>query len=232
MMKGAKEAELEHGPEVPEQYREFSDLFSGKLPTGIPEHSIWDHEIPLQEGKQPKPLRIYPINPKHEQVLKEYIEENLAKGNIRPSNSPAGYPILFVPKKTGKDGKIKWRLCVDYRELNAITIKDCYPLPLISELRDKLGRAIIFTALDLPNGYNLIRIKEGEEWKTAFRCKFGHYEYLVMPFGLTNAPASFQNMMNHVLREFIDKFVVVYLDDILIYSENVEEHREHVRLVL
>ena len=228
----AKEVEPMEKYEVPDTYREFGDLFSGKLPTGIPEHSRWDHEIPLKEGKEPQFMPIYHLNPEHEEVLREYIKENLEKGNIRLSTSPAGYPILFVPKKLDKDGKVKWRLCVDYRKLNEITIKNCYPLPLISELRDKLGKAKWFTALDLPNGYNLIRIKEGDEWKTAFRTKYGHFEYVVMPFGLTNAPASFQNMINHVLRNFIDKFVVVYLDDILIYSENLEQHRQHVKMVL
>lgn len=107
-------------------------------------------------------MQTYRLTPEHEEELKKYLKENLKKGNIRPSTSPAGYPILFVPKKS-KDGRPKWRLCVDYRKLNEITIKNCYPLPLISDLRDKLSRAKIFTALDLPNGYNLIHIKEGEE---------------------------------------------------------------------
>ncbi|KAH8193483.1 hypothetical protein TruAng_012351 [Truncatella angustata] len=121
---------------------------------------------------------------------------------------------------------------IDYRELNEITKKNRYPLPLIKDLRDKLHGAQWFTALDLPNAYNLIRIKEGDEWKTAFRTKYGHFEYLVMPFGLTNVPASFQNMINTVLRECLDDFVVIYLDDILIFSKTLEEHKKHVATVL
>ena len=132
-----------------------------------------------------------------------------------------------MPKKNGK-----LRLCVDYRQLNEITIKNRYPLPLISELRDRLQGAQWFTALDLKGAYNLIRIKHGEEWKTAFRTRYGHYEYLVMPFGLTNAPASFQAMINDVLREYLDVFVIAYLDDILIFSKDLDEHKQHVHKVL
>nr|XP_036575327.1 reverse transcriptase domain protein [Colletotrichum truncatum]KAF6781880.1 reverse transcriptase domain protein [Colletotrichum truncatum] len=155
--------------------------------------------------------------------IKDANARTLLKGYIRPSTSLAGYLILFVLKKNGK-----LRLCVDYRKLNDITIKNCYPLPLISELRDLLHGAQWFTALDLKGAYNLIRMKSGEEWKTAFRTRRGHYEYLVMPFGLTNAPATFQTMINHVLREFLDVFVVVYLDDILIFSKTLEDYKKHV----
>ena len=124
---------------------------------------------------------------------------------------------MFVPKKDGTD-----RLCVDYRQLNDITVKNRYPLPNIAELTDRLSRAKIFTALDLRDGYHLIRIKKGEEWKTAFRTRYGHFEYTVMPFGLTNAPATFQELINNVLRPYLDIFVIAYLDDILIYLENEE----------
>ena len=134
---------------------------------------------------------------------------------------------MFVPKKDGTD-----RLCVDYRQLNDITIKNQYPLPNITELQDRLSRAKIFTALDLRDGYHLIRIKKGEEWKTAFRTRYGHYEYTVMPFGLTNAPATFQELINNVLRPYLDIFVIAYLDDILIYLEEEEQHTEHVKQVL
>ena len=126
----------------------------------------------------------------------------------------------------------KLRLVVDYRQLNDITIKDRTPLPLINELKDRLHGKNWFTALDLKGAYNLIRIKKGDEWKTAFRTKFGLFEYLVMPFGLTNAPATFQRMINNVLREHLDIFVIAYLDDILIFSETLEEHKKHVHWVL
>lgn len=192
---------------IPKEYQRYDKLFSDELETGLPEHSRWDHEINLLPGTEPRFHKIYPLNETQTTALREYLDENLRKGYIRPSKSPAGYPILFVPKKNGK-----LRLCVDYRQLNDITIKDRYPLPLISELRDRLHKAQWFTTLDLKGAYNLIRIKQGDEWKTAFRTKLGHYEYLVMPFGLTNAPATFQTMINDVLREYLDKFVVVYLD--------------------
>jgi hypothetical protein len=213
--------------DIPDEYRKYDKLFQETLKTGLPEHSNYDHEIPLKEGTQPNFYKIYPLNEEKLKALQEYIDEHLAKGDIRPSTSLAGYPILFMPKKNGK-----LRLCVDYRQLNDITIKNRYPLPLISELRDRLTGAQWFTTLDLPGAYNLIRIKEGEEWKTAFRTRLGHYEYLVMPFGLTNAPASFQAMINDVLRPFLDNFVVVYLDDILIYSKTLEEYQQHVHQVL
>lgn len=148
-------------------------------------------------------------------------------GKIRPSKSPAGAPILFVKKK---DGSL--RLCVDYRGLNRVTIKNRYTLPLGEELRDRISGAKIFSKIDLKEGYNLVRIKQGDEWKTAFRTRYGHYEYLVMPFGLTNAPATFQALINDILREFLDQGVVAYLDDILIYSTDEAEHEELVNKVL
>ncbi|OAQ63783.1 pol protein [Purpureocillium lilacinum] len=215
-----KEPKPVRSERIPEEYRQYGKLFSDELETGLPEHSRWDHEIRLEPGSKPRIHKIYPLNEEKTKALKEYLAENLKKGYIRPSTSPAGFPILFVPKKNGK-----LRMCVDYRQLNNITIKNRYPLPLITELQDKLHGAKYFTTLDLKGAYNLIRIKEGEEWKTAFRTRQGLYEYLVMPFGLTNAPASFQTMINDVLREYLDIFVVIYLDDILIFSENLEKHR-------
>lgn len=212
---------------IPEEYRKYVSLFKEELDTGVPEHSKWDHQIEIIEGKTTSFSKIYDLTGKELETLREYIDEMLAKGYIRISTSEAGYPVMFVPKKNGK-----LRLVVDYRKLNAITIKDRTPLPLISELRDRLHGMNWFTALDLKGAYNLIRVKKGDEWKTAFRTKFGLFEYLVMPFGLTNAPATFQRMINNVLREHLDIFVVVYLDDILIFSKTLEEHKEHVHKVL
>ncbi|GGV52127.1 hypothetical protein GCM10010495_81850 [Kitasatospora herbaricolor] len=159
--------------------------------------------------------------------LKTYIDENLAKNFIRHSKSPAGTPILFVKKKNES-----LRICVNYRELNKITIKNRYPLPLISELLNQLNQTKIYTKINLKGTYNLVRIKEEDEWKTAFRTRYGHFEYNVMPFGLTNAPAAFQHVMNNIFRKFLNNFVVCYLDDILIYSNNVEKHEIHVCQVL
>ncbi|KAI0995691.1 Transposon Tf2-9 polyprotein, partial [Podosphaera aphanis] len=160
-------------------------------------------------------------------ALKIYIQDNLEKGYIRASSSPAGAPVLFVKKS---DGTL--RLCVDYRRLNEITVKNRYPLPLIRETLDRLSKAKWFTKLDLRQGYNQIRIAEGEEWKTAFRTRYGHFEYTVMPFGLTNAPATFQHFVNDCLRNYLDIFCKAYLDDILIYSDTLEEHQVHVYKVL
>ncbi|BAE56502.1 unnamed protein product [Aspergillus oryzae RIB40] len=167
------------------------------------------------------------MSERESQALKEYIKDRLEKKQIRPSKSPAGHGVLFVPKKGGE-----LRLCIDYRPLNDITVKDRHPLPLITEIQDKIRGAKWFTKLDITDAYHRLRIAEGEEWKTAFRTKYGHYEYLVMPFGLTNAPASFQRFINEALGEILDVFVIAYLDDILIFSHSLEEHVQHVQTVL
>ena len=170
---------------------------------------------------------IYSLSDLELKALSTWLKENLDKGFNQPSTSPAGAPILFVKKKNGS-----LRLCVDYRALNNITIKNRYPLPLIAEALDRLRSATIFTKLDLRGAYNLVRVKEGDEWKTALRTRYGHFECLVMPFGLTNAPAVFQHFMNDVFRDLLDNTVLIYLDDIVIFSENESLHQQHVRRVL
>jgi Reverse transcriptase (RNA-dependent DNA polymerase) len=214
--------------ECPPEYKEFAKLFEDDTGlTALPQHQPWDHEIPLKPGTKPTYGPIYSLSEKELAALREYLEENQKKGFIRPSVADAGYLILFVPKPGGK-----LRLCVDYRRLNEIIIKNRYALPLISELHDRIRGAKWFTTLDLRGAYNLIRMKEGEEKKTTFRTRYGSYEYLVMPFGLTNAPATFQSLVNDTLKGYLDIFCVAYLDDILIYSETLEQHVEHVRKVL
>ena len=187
-----------------------------------------DHSIPLEEGSKPQFGPIYNLSETELQVLKEYIETNLEKGFIRPSSSPFGAPVLFVKKPHGRG----LRLVVDYCTLNRLTVKNRCPLPLISEILDRLRKAKRFTKIDLRAAYNLIRIALGQEWKTAFRTRYWHFQYLVMPFGLTNAPATFQSYINAALREYLDEFCTAYLDDILIYSDSPEDHTRHVRLVL
>lgn len=150
--------------------------------------------------------------------MEQYIQESLTAGIIRPSSSPVAAGFFFVGKK---DGSL--RPCIDYRGLNEITVKNKYPLPLINSVFETLQEAAVFTKLDLRNAYHLVRIREGDEWKTAFNTPLGHFEYLVMPFGLTNAPAVFQTLVNAVLRDFLNLFVFVYLDDILIFSRTPEE---------
>lgn len=159
--------------------------------------------------------------------MEDYISKSPAAGIIRPSLSLADAGGFFVKKKKDKS----LHPCIDYRGLNAITVKNRYPLPLISAFK-LLQRAKIFSKLDLQNAYYLVHIREGGEWKTAFNTPAGHYEYLVMPFGLTNAPAVFQTLVNDVLRDMLNHFIVVYLDDILIFSNSQEEHTQHVRAVL
>lgn len=214
---------------VPNALREYADVFDSEAAKTLPPFKSSDHAIPLMEGKEPPYGPLYNLSARELQVLREYLEDALAKGRIQHSTSPAGAPILFVPKK---DGTL--RLCVDYRGLNAVTIKDRCPLPLIGETLDRLSGARYYTTIDLKDAYHRLRIKSGDEWKTAFRTRYGHFEYLVMPFGLTNAPASFQAYINKALSEHLDHICVVYLDDILIYthSEDVAVHWRAVRAVL
>jgi len=225
---GATYEETEKGlSHVPKRYHKYGKKLWSPESEKLSEHAAWDHEIELEPGTSPRFFPIYKLTEEEGRALKEFVQENLRKGYIRPSQSSAGYPVLFVPKKNGK-----LRLCIDYRQLNSITRKDRYPLPLISEIQDRIGNAQIFTKIDLRWAYHQIRIKEGDEWKAAFRSKEGLYEPLVMQFGLTNAPATFQKRINNVLGEHLDEFVMAYLDDIIIYSMTEEEHEKHVEWVL
>lgn len=159
--------------------------------------------------------------------MEKYIHNSLGAGIIRPSSSPVGAGFFFVDKKDRTLSS-----CIDYRGLNAITIKKKYPLPLIASAFEPIQQATIFSKLDLRNAYHLVRIREGDEWKTSFNTPLGHFEYLVMPFGLTNAPAVFQALVNDVLRDLLNRSVFVYLDDILVFSHSPEEHVSHVKQVL
>ena len=211
------------------EYFDYSNVFSAENAAELPENTgINEHAIELEEGKQPPFGPIYSLGPVELETLKTYIKTNLANGFIRPFKSPAGAPIFFDNKPNGS-----LRLCVNYWGLNNITIKNRYPLPLIGESLDRLGRAKRFTQLDLTNAYYQMRICEGDEWKTAFWTRYGHFEYQVMPFGLFNAPATFQGYVNKILAEKLDVFVIVYLDDILIYTEDPDQpHIDTVHWVL
>ncbi|KAJ8456603.1 hypothetical protein ONZ51_g12022 [Trametes cubensis] len=212
---------------VPEEYHEFADVFSKTKADILPEHRPYDLKIDLEEGATP-PLRpIYSLSKLELDTLREYIDKNLRSGFICPSNSPCGAPVLFVKKK---DGSLC--LCVDYQGLNKITRKDRYPLPLVSDLLDAPWKAQIYMKIDLRHAYNLVRIAPRDEWKTVFRTRYGSFEWLVMPFGLSNAPAAFQRFVNDIFTDMLDVCVIVYLDDILIYSDNPEQHRKHVKEVL
>jgi hypothetical protein len=213
---------------VPKEYHSFRDVFSKETFDELPPKKLWDHAIELKPGSEPYSSKIYPLAPKEQAELDAFLTENLNSGRIRPSKSPMASPVFFIKKK---DGSL--RLVQDYRKLNDMTIKNSYPLPLISELVNKLQKAKLFTKLDIRWGYNNVRIKEGDEWKAAFRTNRGLFEPLVMFFGLTNSPATFQTMMNELFKELIDAgYVIVYLDDILIFTKTPEEQREVTEQVL
>ncbi|KAJ1043918.1 hypothetical protein NDA10_001565 [Ustilago hordei] len=213
--------------DIPKPYQHLRDVFDEVEADKLPHHTEHDLHLELIEGGKPPQGPLYLKGPKEMSELRRYLDENLEKGFIRPSKSPARSPVLFVPKK---DGGL--RLCVDYRGLNEITVKNRAPLPLIEEQLFLLRKARIYTKLDLRAAYNLIRIAKGDEWKTAFGTQLGLYEYLVMPFGLANAPAHFQSFINDIFRDIIGVYVVVYLDDFLIFSDTEEVHVKHVTEVL
>ncbi|KAJ1570473.1 hypothetical protein NDA15_007623 [Ustilago hordei] len=213
--------------EIPKPYQHLRDVFDEVEADKLPHHTEHDLHLELIEGGKPPQGPLYLKGPKEMSELRRYLDENLEKGFIRPSKSPARSPVLFVPKK---DGGL--RLCVDYRGLNEITVKNRAPLPLIEEQLFLLRKARIYTKLDLRAAYNLIRIAKGDEWKTAFGTQLGLYEYLVMPFGLANALAHFQSFINDIFRDIIGVYVVVYLDDFLIFSDTEEVHVKHVTEVL
>ncbi|KAE8247514.1 hypothetical protein A4X03_0g7031, partial [Tilletia caries] len=212
---------------LPEPYHDYVDVFRKSSADLLPDHRSYDHKIPMQPNTTPPFGPIYSLSEGEHQELRNYLKENLDKGFIRPSSSPAGAPVLFVPKPDGT-----FRMCVDYRGINNITIKDRYAIPKIDDLLDRIRGSTIFSKIDLRGAYNLLRISEGEEWKTCFRTRYGSYEYLVMPFGLCNAPSSFQRFMNDIFRNMVDVFIVIYLDDILIFSKTAHEHEHHVKKVL
>ncbi|KAI2661123.1 Transposon Tf2-9 polyprotein [Labeo rohita] len=213
--------------QIPDIYTSYKDVFCPKRASQLPPHRPWDCAIDLIPDAPMPRGKIYPLSLPETKAMEEYIQEALSQGYIRPSTSPAASSFFFVAKK---DGGL--RPCIDYRTLNQGTIKFRYPLPLVPAALEQLRSARIFTKLDLRSAYNLVRIREGDEWKTTFVTPTGHYEYLVMPYGLVNAPSVFQNFIHEVLREFLHHFVVVYIDDILIYSQSEAEHRHHVAEVL
>ncbi|KAG1938716.1 retrotransposable element [Pimephales promelas] len=212
---------------VPEEYHDLREVFSRSRATSLPPHRPYDCGIELLPGTTPPRGRLYSLSAPEREALENYLSDSLKAGTIVPSSSPAGAGFFFVKKK---DGSL--RPCIDYRGLNDITVKNRYPLPLMSSAFEILQGAKIFSKLDLRNAYHLVRIKEGDEWKTAFNTPLGHFEYRVLPFGLVNAPAVFQALVNDVLRDMLNVFVFVYLDDILIFSPSLQVHVQHVRRVL
>jgi hypothetical protein len=204
---------------------EYEDIFTS--PTGVPLHCQVKHPIDLTPGAPLPNGPIYRHSVLENDEIKRQIQELLQKGHIRPSSSPCGSPIVLVQKKDGT-----WRLCIDYRALNKIIVQNRYPIPWIDDLLDQLKGEKYFSKIDLKSGYHQVPIEPSDVWKTAFKSKEGLFEWLVMPFGLTNAPATFMRLMDDILRPFTNSFVVVYLDDILIFSQTWEEHLHHIRQVL
>ena len=213
---------------ISSQYRKYEVLFQKEsFEEALASHQSWDHEIKLKSKKRFTKRSTYSLTQKKLKTLRKYIDENLTKEFIKKSQLSTNYSILFISKKDEKQ-----RLCVDYKELNNITIKNNYSLFLIEEIQNRIVDAKIFIKFDILEAYNRIRIKKKDEWKIAFRTRFEHFEYLIMSFELTNASTTFQTYINNVLRKYLDKFVIVYLNDILIYFKTKKKHVRHVQKVL
>ncbi|GJY40376.1 putative reverse transcriptase domain-containing protein [Tanacetum coccineum] len=218
----SEERRLEDVPIV----REFPEVFPEDLP-GLPPARQVEFQIDLVPGAAPVARAPYRLAPAEMQELSTQLQELSDRGFIRPSSSPWGAPVLFVKKKDGS-----FRMCIDYRELNKLTVKNRYPLPRIDDLFDQLQGSRVYSKIDLRSGYHQLRVREEDISKTAFRTRYGHYEFQVMPFGLTNAPAVFMDLMNRVCKPYLDRFVIVFIDDILIYSKSRKEHEGHLKLIL
>ena len=212
---------------VPLDYHDLGSVFSKQHALSLPPHRPYDCAIDLLPGSPLPSSRLFNLSLPEREAMEGYIRDSLAAGIIRPSSSPVGAGFFFVSKK---DKSL--RPCIDYRGLNDITIKNKYSLPLIDSAFVPLRGATVFTKLDLRNAYHLVRIREGDEWKTGFTTPLGHFEYLVMPFGLTNAPAVFQALVNDVLRDMLHQFVFVYIDDILIFSRSLAEQKSELPYTL
>ena len=208
---------------LPREHYEFATLFSWEKFNKLPSHQPYDHIIPLLSDKEPSKDPLYNMSRDELLVLQKYLKEHLFKGFIQVSSSSATSPVIFVKKPEGD-----LQLCVNYCDLNNLTVKNCYPLPLIWETLNLMVSSVIFIKLDIIAAFNKLRMAEGEEWKTAMCICYELFEYLVMPFGLCEASSSFQSYINDILQDCLNIFTTVYIDDILIYSKSIKEHQSHV----
>jgi hypothetical protein len=215
--------EQEIKEQLPEQYHKFADVFSKIKSDKLPKRKEYDYRIELEKEVELGYCSLYRMSAEELQAAKDYIVENLDKGFIVPSNAPYASPILMAKKPGGG-----LRFCVDYRKLNSLTRKDRYPLPLIDEVFERISKAKIFTKLDIQQGFHQIRMHQDSADLTTFRCRYRTFKYEVMPFGLTNGPATFQRLINDIFLDCLDKFLIAFVDDLLIYSEDVVEHEIHV----
>jgi hypothetical protein len=213
--------------EVQELLENFANIVVDELPNSLPPIRSINHHIYLIPGKRLPNKEAYRLTPQENQEVNNQVQDLLDKGLVRERLSPCSVPIVLSPNKDGG-----WRMCTNSRDINKITIRYRFPLPRMDDLMDCLSGKKFFYKIDLKSGYHQIRMREGDEWKTTFKTNEGLYEWLVMPFGLTNSPGTFMILMNEILKDFIGKVVVVYLDDILVFSKTKEEHLRHLTLVM
>ena len=207
---------------IPSEYQDYKDVFEKKASERFPISRDYDHAINLKPDFVPRNCKVYSLSPKETELMNEFIDENLCKGYIRPSQSPMASPFFFTGKK---DGSL--RPCQDYRYLNEGTIKNSYPIPLVQNLMNKLKGATVFSKLDLRSGYNNVRMKDGDQWKAAFECERGLFEPTVMFFRLCNSPATFQALMDDLFSDTIEEgWLVIYMDDMLLFSKDRKTHKE------
>jgi hypothetical protein len=224
VQQSCEQVPVTHPPAIAAVLEEFTDVLVET--TSLSPHKEYDHTIPLLPNSAPINTRPYMYSPLYKDEIEKQVRTLLDTGLITTNTSPFSSPVLLVQKKDGT-----WRFCVDYRKLNAIIVMNKFPMPLVDEILDELHGSKFFSKLDFKSGFHQVRMDPSDEHKTAFKTHHGHYQFKVMPFGLTNAPTIFQCTMNSILAAFLRKFVIVFMDDIIVYSSSLEDHVQHLRQV-